>query len=126
MFQIMDRLFISDWPEAQQADPNEFVRVTVAIDSPFKGEEFFPLVDGRRSENRPEYDLAVERISELLAEGKKVICHCVVGRSRSAAVVLGVLMRQMPFVEALRLLLHRHPEADPRLSLFEHLLLDNE
>ena len=123
MFQILPNLYISDWPEAQQADPDEFVRVTVALDSPFKGEHFFGIVDGRRDENQYEVDAAIEMVNELLDGDKKVLVHCIVGRSRSPAVVLGVLMSWgMPFAKAYTFLRERHPEADPRLSLIEHLI----
>ena len=117
MFQILDNLYISDWPEASRA--KDIIRVTVAIDSPFKGEHFFALVDGRREENKQEFDDAVSLVNELLDGGQKVVVHCVVGRSRSAAVVLGVLMKRgLTFQEAYQLLHQKHPEADPRLSLF--------
>lgn len=123
MFQILNDLYIADWPEAQKADPAEFVRVTVALDSPFKGDYYYAIVDGRRDENRYEVDEAIAKINDLLDGDKKVLVHCVVGRSRSAAVVLGVLLSWgMPFVEAYKFIQTRHPEADPRLSLIEHLL----
>lgn len=123
MYQITDRLYVSDWPEAKSADPREFVKVTVAFDSPFVGDYHFHLVDGLDENNDVEYPLACLKARELLeSDTRKVVVHCVVGRSRSAAVAVGALvLGGMDFIEAIRLVRQKHPKADPRWSLMENL-----
>lgn len=123
--EITPRLFIGHWQDAAALQSNpDFIAVTVAIDSPFKSEHYFAIVDGRREDNQYEVDDAVETVNLLLLHTeKKVLVHCIAGISRSAAVVLGVLMSQgMSFVDAYKLIHEKHPDADPRLSLIEHLL----
>ena len=122
---ILDNLYIGDWQDAKRTDHSEFVCVTVAFDAPFKGEHLFGMVDGRVGDNNAdniyEMSLAIPKVIELMQGPKKVLVHCVAGRSRSAAVIVGVLMvlKGLTLEDALLFLWERHPEADPRMSLLE-------
>ena len=59
----------------------------------------------------------------LAAGDARILIACVEGRSRSAAVTIGVLMRwrSMPFDDALALLREKRPRINPQASFLEAL-----
>lgn len=125
--QILSNLYIGDFHDAREVDPSEFYRVTVAQELEGVGDEYFPLLDGPYAENVPHLDRAIARVADLLAEEKRVLVHCAAGISRSAAVVIGVLMaRGMPFAYALWHLRDRHAVAAPHPGLLKHRISNKD
>jgi atypical dual specificity phosphatase len=101
---ITDEIAIGDWREAQNADQlrHECVWSLLSLIGMFVGRsaeslgvqrvEFFPLQDGP-GDTPARFAAAVELLARLVHEGPPVLVHCRAGRSRSAAVVAGFLMR---------------------------------
>lgn len=85
MTELIPNLFISNWHDARNA--RDFYIVTVAVDSPFIGNEHFKLIDGPGNSEH-DFHNAVEAVRIAYLEGKRVLVHCIGGRSRSAAVII--------------------------------------
>ncbi len=110
-------LWVGNWKAAKERSG---VRITCAVDSPFTGEEFFPLVDGPG--NKPE--LLRDAISSAvghLRSGNPVNIHCVAGISRSATVAAAALatLWRCSFSGALAKVRQRFPQVDPAPALVE-------
>lgn len=125
MTEVMPRLFIGNWHDAQRQMGNLHV-VTVAHDSPVTGDAKFGMVDGPG--NPPELLLdAAKHAAQAHADGKSVLIHCHGGRSRSGVVTVAALMiiTQKPLCECYDLLKDRHEitRIHPYLSL---LLMNHE
>jgi len=86
--EIIPRLWLGDWQSARAS--SDCYVVTVAVDSPFVGDEQFGLVDGPGN-SLLVFDKAVCAVVEAHSSGKMVLVHCVAGQSRSAAVVVRAL-----------------------------------
>lgn len=92
---IIGNISISDWQDAKYAyKREEFDEIfTVAKDSPFIGNHYYPMIDGTYSEN---YRLMTSAINDLLSQDKqkKILVHCVSGFSRSTTVVIGYMINR--------------------------------
>jgi dual specificity phosphatase 12 len=109
--QITDTLYIGDWQDATSVDSNttdgrHVYRFTVAKDSPYVGEFFFPLVDGPEEGNEKIFWWAVDKLTELQNEKKVTLVHCMAGLSRSVSVVAAYLMktRNIDYYDAIRII----------------------
>lgn len=125
MTEVMPRLFIGNWHDAQRQNGNMYV-VTVAHDSPVTGDIKFGMVDGPG--NTPELFLdAAKHAAEAYSAGKSVLIHCHGGRSRSGVVTVAALMliTKKPLCECYDLLKDRHEitRIHPYLSL---MLMNHE
>lgn len=125
MTEIIPRLFIGNWHDAQQHLTDMHV-VTVAHDSPVTGNAKFGMVDGPG--NTPELVIDAARYAaEAHSKGDRVLIHCHGGRSRSGVVSVATLMlvTGKSLCESYDLLKDRHEmtRIHPYLSL---LLLLNE
>jgi len=109
MNEIIPRLCLGDWMAARDSH-SDFHVVTVAVDSPFIGDEHFKLVDGPGN-SRLEFDKAVCSVAEAYNQGKSVLVHCVAGQSRSAAVVVSALMalQDLDWCQAYNLVIKQKP-----------------
>lgn len=90
---IIDEIYIGDWHDATR-NVKEFTDIyTVAFDSPFKGNHFYPLVDDIYPDNKR---LLHDAISDLMSTREKnegrILVHCVAGFSRSVSVVAGYII----------------------------------
>lgn len=92
MTEVIQNLFIGNWQEAKKASLLGMRVITVAIDSPYVGNEHFNLIDGPGNE-KAIFDSAVDSVVKAHSEGKRVMVHCVGGRSRSGAVTCAALAR---------------------------------
>lgn len=92
----------------------ETVILTVTIGSPLKGEYVFELIDEPGKCDYVLMTTAIEKLIQLRAEKKDVMVHCIMGQSRSGAVVCGYLMKRynMSFEDAYKLLKEKKPDAD--------------
>lgn len=91
MNQVIDRLHIGDWQDAKKS--RGYYIITVAIDSPFIGDEHYGLVDGPGNDPQIFAD-AVEAVCRALRQQPKpVLVHCIAGRSRSASVVIAAVKK---------------------------------
>lgn len=121
---IIDDIYIGDWQDAKR-HVKEFIDIyTVAFDSPFKGNHFYPLVDGGYPDNKR---LLYNAISDLIStreknEGK-ILVHCVSGFSRSVSVVGGyiVLTKNNSVEDALGYIKNIRPLANPVYELIKLL-----
>lgn len=109
--EVINGLWISNWQEARDARERGWPChiVTVAIDSPFVGNEKFDLVDGPG--NNPDvFKAAVNAVVAAFGNKKPVLVHCVSGRSRSAAVIVAALSQTgaRSICEAYDLLISRY------------------
>lgn len=94
---IIDNIFLGDWQDAKNHS-DQFVDIfTVAKDSPFIGNHFYPLVDGTSPENGRLLTNAIGDLLEIREEdwlfNKMILVHCICGFSRSVAVVAGYMVR---------------------------------
>jgi len=107
MTELIPNLFIGNWHEAR--DSQGFYVITVAHDSGFVGHQHFRLVDGPGNEASV-FKEAVEAVCCAYRENKKVLVHCVGGRSRSAAVIVAAATKLTgrPFCEVYDDLLRKH------------------
>lgn len=85
MNQVASNLWIGGWSSARDCRDQFDVVVNVAIDAPHNGDYHFNLVDGPGNDPQ-EFERAVECVRSALVGGKKVLLHCVAGRSRSVTV----------------------------------------
>ena len=58
---VIEGLYIGDWQEARDAAAPNLVKVTVADDSPFVGDFWFPLIDAEDPNNGRILQDATER-----------------------------------------------------------------
>lgn len=125
MTEVVPRLFIGNWREAQENAGRMHV-VTVAHDSPFAGHVKFDLEDGPGNDPEDLRD-AAQYAAEAHARGETVMIHCHGGRSRSAVVTVLALTKitGRPLCECYDLLKDAHDKTriHPHLSalLFEVL-----
>lgn len=108
MNEIIPRLWLGDWMAAQCS--SGLYIVTVAIDSPFIGNEQFGLVDGPGN-SHDLFHSAVSAAVQAHVDGKDVLVHCVAGQSRSAAVVVSALMaiQDLDWCHAYNLVIKQKP-----------------
>lgn len=85
MTELIPNLFIGNWHDAKQATDMHII--TVAGDSPFIGHEHFPLIDGPGNDATI-FHAAVDAVIAAHRQGKRILVHCIGGRSRSAAVIV--------------------------------------
>ena len=92
---IIDNIWIGDWQDAKKYW-REFDKIfTVAKDSPFIGEYYYPMIDGSYSENerllyRAIFDLVTYRSNNM----GNVLVHCISGISRSTTVIAGYMINK--------------------------------
>lgn len=99
MTQVHPHLFIGDWFDAKGPCEGLDAVVCVAIDdyaqAAYSGElehHVYPLVDGPG--NKPELmKKAIDMVDSLLLLKKRVMVHCVAGKSRSVVVAAAALTR---------------------------------
>lgn len=122
---VIDNIWIGDWQEASH-HWREFDKIfTVAKDSPFMGDYYYPMIDGPYSENQR---LLYRAIFDLFAYRSKnngnVLVHCVSGFSRSTTVIAGYMIKK-GFVhtveDSLEYIKSIRPSANPVPSLVELL-----
>lgn len=101
---VTDEIAIGDWRDATDADllRRESVWSILSLIGKLVGRsaetlgvqrvEIFPLQDGP-GDDLPLLAKAVDILARLVEEGPPVLVHCRAGRSRSAAVVVGYLMK---------------------------------
>lgn len=120
MTELIPNLCIGNWHEAR--DAKDMHIVTVAHDSPFVGHAHFHLVDGPGNDATV-FDAAVDAVVEAHTSGKKVLVHCVGGRSRSAAVIIAaaVKLTARPFCEVYDELLKKHDFTGGGARIHPHL-----
>lgn len=121
---IIDEIYIGDWQDAAR-HVKEFIDIyTVAFDSPFKGNHFYPLVDGTYPDNKR---LLYNAISDLMSTREKnegrILVHCVSGFSRSVSVVAGYIITKYNYgvEDALGYIKNIRPLANPVYELFKLL-----
>jgi predicted protein tyrosine phosphatase len=88
---VTERFYIGDWQEARDAVAPNLVKVTVAEDSPYVGDYYFPLVDAEDPDNQRLLKDAIQKVDELMKQNRTVLVHCVSGISRSCVVIMGYL-----------------------------------
>ncbi len=120
MTELIPNLFIGNWHQAR--DSQGCYIVTVAHDSPFVGDEHFKLVDGPGNDPAV-FEAAVEAVVAAHRTGKKVLVHCIGGRSRSAAVIVAaaVHLTGRPLCELYDLLLAKHDFTGGGARIHPHL-----
>lgn len=94
MNEIIPGLYVGGWHAARdiKAHGLPISIVTVAFDSEIVGDWHFKLIDGPGNNER-EYLAAVHYVADCLSGNVPVLVHCIAGRSRSAAVAVGALMK---------------------------------
>lgn len=121
MTEVIPNLFIGNWQEAKKSSLSGMYVITVAVDSPYVGNEHFKLIDGPGNQ-RETFDSAVDSVVKAFSEGKRVMVHCVGGRSRSGAVLCKSVARILGknICEAYDMIAARHDpiRIHPALSEF--------
>jgi protein-tyrosine phosphatase len=120
---VIERLYIADWQEARDASAPNLVKVTVAEDSPFVGDYYFPIVDADDPDNKKALGDAIQKVSELMEQDSVVLVHCVSGISRSCVVIMGYLNRKkgLPLDEAFELVRRARSAVQPEPDLLDLL-----
>lgn len=122
--EITDDIYIGDWQDATRHAEKFTDIFTVAFDSHFKGNHFYPLVDGKSSDNkRLLYDAIFDLISTRKKNEGKILVHCVSGISRSVSVVAGYIMTKYDYSveDALGYIKDIRPLANPVYDLVKLL-----
>ena len=89
---IIDNIYIGDWADAERFQ-EDYEIFTVAKESKFKGNHFYPIVDNEDSENEFLLSWAIgDLICRRPGTSHKILVHCRYGQSRSVAVVLGYMI----------------------------------
>lgn len=118
--QLTDHLWIGNWQDAKNSNGSHYV-ITVAHDSPFVGNEHYPLVDGPADQRQIFYN-AVKATVDAIEQGKPVLVNCHGGRSRSAAVCVAALalFSDENVYSVYEKVIAAHPETriHPALALF--------
>jgi len=121
----MERLYIGDWQDARDASAPGLVKVTVAKESPFVGDYYYPLIDAEDQSNESLLGDAIQKVAELHDDDRTVVVHCVSGISRSCAVVIGYLMmRGMTYNASYDLVRKARPAMNPEQDLVRLLKLE--
>lgn len=89
MTKLLENLYVGNWEEAKRS--TGMYVITVAVDSPFIGNEHFKFVDGPGN-NLDEFRRAIGAITDS-AKQRKTLVHCHGGRSRSVALVVAAYSR---------------------------------
>lgn len=120
MTELIPNLFIGNWHEARSAQG--FYIVTVAGDSPFVGQEHFCLIDGPGNDTEV-FRQAVNAVHVACQQNKKVLVHCIGGRSRSAAVIVAAATKLTgrPLCEIYDELLRKHDGPGYGARIHPHL-----
>lgn len=120
---VVDRLYFGDWQEARDTSMPDLAKVTVAKESPFMGDYYFPLVDAEDRDNAEILWQAVQKVDDLMRDGKTVLVHCTSGLSRSCAVVMGYLAAKRGYTidGAFDLVRKARPGVMPEQSLLKVL-----
>jgi hypothetical protein len=110
-------LWVGPWSKAKDRPG---VRLTCAIDSPWKGEEFFPLIDGPGNDAATMGDAIAAAVRHLRAGGPLSV-HCVAGISRSATVAAAALATvwRCSLEESVTEIKRRFPKTDPNPTLLD-------
>lgn len=90
--EVAPNLCIGGWSAARDFGSEFDVIVNVAKDAPDFGGYHFCLVDGPGNK-QSEMDAAIACVEEQIRSGKRVLVHCVAGRSRSVTVTAAALSR---------------------------------
>jgi len=131
---IIDNIYLGDWQEAKYSqEKEEFDEIlTVAKDSPFIGNHFYPLVDGPGN-NMLILKSAIDDLLEIREDdwkfNKMILVHCTCGFSRSVIVVAGYMVRMGcadTIEDALYYIKKIRPLANPVPELVELLQRMNE
>jgi len=120
MTELIPNLFIGNWHEARAAI-GMYV-ITVAVDSPFVGHAHFKLIDGPGNDAAT-FHAAVDAVCQAHRDGKKVLVHCVGGRSRSAAVIVAAatILSCEPMCKIYDELLRKHDGPGTGARIHPHL-----
>lgn len=119
---VTERLYIGDWQEARDAVAPNLVKITVAKDSPYVGDFYFPLIDAKDQSNRRVLEDAIRKVDELMKQNRTVLVHCVSGISRSCVVIMGYLnLIGIPLEESLAMVKKARPVVSPEPDLIELL-----
>jgi predicted protein tyrosine phosphatase len=119
---VTERLYIGDWQEARDAVAPNLVKVTVAKDSPYVGDYYFPLIDANDPNNMRVLNDAIRTVHVLMKQNRTVLVHCVSGISRSCVVIMGYLnLIGIPLEESLMMVKKARPVVSPEPDLIELL-----
>lgn len=93
--EIIDNIYIGNWQDAIQHEKQFRDIFTVAFDSKYKANHFFPLVDGPYSGNEDILNNAIYDLVKTRNKHKnKILVHCISGISRSSTVVIGYMLNK--------------------------------
>jgi protein-tyrosine phosphatase len=94
--EVIENLYISG-RESRQAIVAKGIRYVINMSSECPVQDLGPniqyekisILDLPTTSIQPYFDRLADRIHQNLQQGKKTLVHCYVGRSRSAAIILG-------------------------------------
>lgn len=100
MSEVTPLIFISGCSSARDMGRFFDVIVNVACDAPVFGAHHFKLVDGPGNDIAV-FNAAVECAKEQIRFGRKMLIHCVGGRSRSVTVLAAAMQEELdlPFAD---------------------------
>ena len=134
MYEILPRLFLSNYPDARAKTPPRAFVVNCTKDLPFVSDYGvrIPVDDDLSDEAMhglvQSLPSVLQSIDGVLSTGGKVVVHCRAGQQRSAAVMAAYLMRKgMGLEQAIKYIKSRKPDAFywnvnfmPALKIFEN------
>ena len=87
---IRDKIYIGNWQDAKKA--TDCIKFTVAVDSPYRGEYYFRLIDSGDADYKELLKAVFTLYRVRMIDDRPILVHCVSGVSRSVIVVAGYLV----------------------------------
>jgi len=87
--QITDLLYVGDGQDATLYHSDYDMVVTIAEQTPYRGDIQFNIVDDAIESNKNLFRAAIITVNFLVRQGLKTLVHCNDGMSRSVAVCVG-------------------------------------
>lgn len=105
MTEVFDNVFIGGWTDARDHGHEFDLIVNCAIDAQHFGGPHFKLVDGPGN-SRALLEEAITCVSDAVRSKKRILIHCVAGKSRSVVVTAAALstVLSIPFKTVLYLI----------------------
>jgi hypothetical protein len=119
---VYKNLYIGSKGDAERQG-NEFDHVVSVGEKLTNGDKIFEIYDSYHNENNMKtFRKAIDYVYNIMDKYEKILIHCYEGKSRSASVIIGVMMKHgITFDKAWSILKERHKPAGPNIAFVKEL-----